>query len=205
MPQTPSLLPVNPVEAPVHPLIAARYSPTRYADREVPPEVLQRVLEAARWAPSSYNRQPWYFLVTTRGHEGYTRLLRTLSPYNQKWAQSAPVLILGCAQDEDDRGPNRYAEHDLGLASALLALQAVAEGLATRFMAGFDKDAARQAFAVPAAYRPWTVIALGYPAADADPHAKPRTRKAYADFVGWNAWGATPPFAPPQGNETAAK
>ena len=187
--------PVNPVAAAVHPLVAARYSPTRYAPRPVDEAVLHRVLEAARWAPSSYNRQPWYFLVTQQGHPGYARLLATLSPYNQRWAQAAPVLILGCAQREDARGPNRYAEHDLGLASGFLALQAVAEGLATRFIAGFDKDAARAAFDIPPAYQPWTVIALGYPAADADPPAKPRQRKPYAEIVGWGAWGVAPPFA----------
>ncbi len=195
--------PVNPVAAAVHALIAARYSPTQYAERMVDDATLQRVLEAARWAPSSYNRQPWYFVVTRRGQEGYTRLLRTLSAYNQRWAQRAPVLILGCAQIEDERGPNRYAEHDLGLASGFLALQAVAEGLATRFIAGFDKDAARAAFGIPAAYKPWTVIALGYPAPDADPHAKPRQRKPYAAIIGWGGWGVAPPFAPPATSASA--
>lgn len=187
--------PINPVQARVHPLIAARYSPTRFADREVPVEVLQRVLEAARWAPSSYNRQPWYFLVARRGQPAYERLLSTLSAYNRGWARTAPVLLLSSAQKEDARGPNRYAEHDLGLASGFLALQAVAEGLATRFIAGFDADAARAAFDIPPQYRPWTVIALGYPAPEAEPTPAQRERKPYAAFVGWGGWGLAPPFA----------
>ena len=199
MSDAPSSLPqVNPVDAAVHPLIAARFSPTRFDARPVPVPALQRVLEAARWAPSSYNRQPWYFVVTQKGTPAFDRLLDTLAAANRAWAQAAPVLLLACAQTEDQRGPNRYADHDLGMASAFLALQAVAEGLATRFMAGFDKQAARAALDIPAAFAPRTVIALGYPAADADPHAKPRRRKPHRDFIGWGAWGVAPPFATPE-------
>ncbi len=188
--------PVNPVDAPVHPLIRARYSPTRFAPRPVPTAALQRLLEAARWAPSSYNRQPWYFLVTQQGQEGYQRLLQTLAPTNRAWAQHAPVLILACARHHDERGPNGYADHDLGLASGFLALQAVAEDLGTRFMAGFDKDAARTAFAIPEAYLPRTVIAVGYPAAEATPTPQQRSRRPYAAWVGWGAWQTPPPFSP---------
>ncbi|NPA06879.1 MAG: nitroreductase [Chloroflexi bacterium] len=193
-------MPANPVAVPVHPLIAERYSPLAYAPRAVSIEVIRQVLEAARWAPSSYNRQPWHFLVTRQGEPGYQRLLATMVPWNRGWAQAAPVLILASAQTEDERGPNAYAFHDLGMASAQLTLQAVALGLRTRFIAGFDRKAARRAFAIPEAYEPWTIIALGYPGSldDLPPRyrgaaSKPRTRKAPEALIAWGAWGRTRP------------
>ncbi len=163
-----------------------RYSPRKYASRPLEAQVLARIFEAARWAPSSYNRQPWRFLVTRKGGEGYNRLLEVLSPTNQDWARTAPVLVLAVAVEEDERGPNRYALHDLGLACGLLTAQAAALGIYPHFMAGFDKEKAREVFGLPPHTRPVTVIALGYPASDEPPRA--RTRHPLHELVFEEAW-----------------
>src|SRR5262245_54994017 len=108
------------VRFPVHDLIARRWSPRAFADRAVEPEKLASLLEAARWAPSSFNEQPWRFLVAPReDREGFERLLSSLVEVNQKWAKQAPVLVLSAAKlyFEKSGAPNRHAFHDVGLAT----------------------------------------------------------------------------------------
>ncbi len=163
-----------------------RYTPRGYADRPLPDAVLRTLFEAARWAPSSYNRQPWRFLVARQGTEAYAKLLDTLAPANRAWAQTAPVLVLGVAMTEDDRGPNRYAEHDLGMASGFLTVQAADLGVYPSFMAGFDKARAAAVFSLPPQARPMTVIALGYPE-DPNPPAG-RSRLPLEAIVFDGAW-----------------
>src|SRR5271166_6024561 len=112
---------------PVQELIAARWSPYAFADRPVAKEDLRSLFEAARWAPSSYNEQPWSYVVATRDDaEGFGRLLSCLVEGNQAWAKGAPVLALGCTSllFARDGKPNAAALHDLGLASANLCLEA---------------------------------------------------------------------------------
>src|SRR5689334_19809323 len=114
---------------PVHELIAARWSPYAFADRAVASDDLLALFEAARWAPSSYNEQPWSYLVATRDEpEEFARLLSCLVEGNQAWARAAPVLALGCTSLQFTRNgqPNAAAVHDLGLASAMLVLEATA-------------------------------------------------------------------------------
>lgn len=145
--------------------IRQRRSAMAYADRPVPAKLLRLVFEAARWAPSSFNEQPWRFVVATRDDpEGYERLADCLSSGNA-WARRAPVLILGLASLNLTRNgrPNTYHLHDLGLALENLMIQATALGLACHPMGGFDKDKAATALEVPEGYRPVTMIALGYP------------------------------------------
>jgi len=152
-------------QPPVHDLVARRWSPRVFADRPVPSAALHSVLEAARWAPSSFNEQPWRLIVATRDNaEDYQRLLACLVPANQGWAKSAPVLMITVAAMafEKNGKANRHAYHDVGLASAQLALQATDLGLAAHFMAGFDADAVRATFAVPEGFEPVAAIALGY-------------------------------------------
>src|ERR1700676_5394072 len=117
---------------PVHDLIAARWSPYSFADRSVGDEDLHSLFEAARWAASSYNEQPWSYIVATREqNDEFERLLSCLVEANQRWASSAPVLALGVASLNLSRNgkPNRAAIHDLGQASFSLALEATARGL----------------------------------------------------------------------------
>lgn len=180
-------------------LIHARYSPKAFSTRPIPEPVLTRMFEAARWAPSSYNRQPWRFLVTRRGTEAYDRLMSCLYEGNQARAQGAPVLVLAAAVEADERGPNRYAWHDLGMACAFLTLEAVAHGVYPRFMAGFDKDRARRLFDIPEPMAPSTVIVLGYPAENAP---TPRVRRPLEEIVYEARWGEA--FTPVWEEEPAA-
>ncbi len=113
------------LDHPVHSLIERRWSPYAFADKPVDPADLHSLLEAARWAPSSFNEQPWRFIVATRDDpEIFQRLLDCLAPANQEWAGKVPVLMLSVAalRFAKNGKPNRHALHDVGLASAMLAL-----------------------------------------------------------------------------------
>ncbi|EIF00872.1 nitroreductase [Saccharomonospora glauca K62] len=146
----------------IHDVIARRWSPRALdGEAEVTPEQLRALLEAARWAPSFGNTQPARYLVGLRGDETYKRILDSLTESNRSWAHRAGALLLGCAVTRNEKGTVPYAEYGLGLASENLVLQAVAEGLAARQMAGFDRDAAREAFELPDGVDPLVVIAVG--------------------------------------------
>lgn len=187
-----------PVVEGVLPVVHSRWSPRSFADREVSSADLHRVFEAARWAASSYNEQPWRFLVGVRNSETYKKIFGTLIGFNQGWAGSAPVLILGAASTKFSHNgtDNGYALYDLGAAASYLTLQAAALGLTTHQMAGFDQAAARKAFDIPADYALGAVIALGYqgePAALAHEQMiameiAPRERKPLSELV-LSAWG----------------
>lgn len=181
----------------VLPIFHARWSPRSFSDRAVSPADLAKVFEAARWAASSFNEQPWRFMVGARGTEAYKKIFDSLVPFNQMWAASAPVLIMGAAKTSfsHNNTPNRVAFYDLGAAASYLTLQAAALGLATHQMAGFDESVARKAFAIPDNYLLGAVIALGYqgePAALPNEQfvaqeVAPRSRKPLKDFV-FSAW-----------------
>jgi nitroreductase len=129
------------------------------------PEDLVPLLEAARSAPSSYNLQPWRFAWELRGAAAFARILGVLDPGNTLWAQDAGALVVGCAVLGGRGGAaNGWAEHDLGLATSQLVLQAVSSGLAAHTMGGFDAVALRRVLDVPAGLKPLTVTALGWPA-----------------------------------------
>jgi nitroreductase len=191
-------------DQPIHDLLKNRWSPRAFADRPVEPEKLRGLLEAARWAPSSYNEQPWAFLVATHGQpEEYARVLGCLIEFNQGWARAAPVLFLTCAHLTFDRNglPNRHAYHDVGLAVANLTVQATAEGLAVHQMAGIMPDKVRARFGVPEGWDPVSAIALGYPGnPDGLPEELRRrelatpTRKPLRSFVFSGAWGSPSPL-----------
>ena len=185
---------------PVHELISRRWSPRAFADRLVPESDLRRVLEAARWAPSSSNAQPWSFLVATKAYdEEYQRLFSCLVPGNQLWAGQAPVLMLSVAKlvFEEDGSPNRHAMHDVGLAVQNLVLQASALGLFVHQMAGYEVDKARKVFQIPPQHEPAAMIALGYlgdpntlPEELRSRELAPRDRKPLTEFVYTGRWGS---------------
>ena len=132
---------------PIQPLIADRWSPNAFADRPVPDDDLRSVFEAARWSASSYNEQPWRYIVATKASPAeYERLLSCLVEGNQVWARAAPVLAHGCTSLHFilNGKPNAAAEHDLGLASATLTLEATARGLSVHQMIGILPDRARE-------------------------------------------------------------
>lgn len=185
------------LDHPIHSLIERRWSPYAFADKPVDSADLHSLLEAARWAPSSYNEQPWRFIVATRDDpENFQRLLDCLVPANQEWASKVPVLMLSVAalSFAQNGKPNRHALHDVGLASATLALQATNIGLAVHFMSGFDVDRARENFAIPDGFEPAAAIAVGHPlddpAADGPP---PRERRSVEAFAYAGAWESPAP------------
>ncbi|HWE85335.1 MAG TPA: nitroreductase family protein [Terracidiphilus sp.] len=175
------------------PVILERWSPRSFSDRDVSSDDLKTVFEAARWAASSYNEQPWRFFLGRRGSETYRKIFQSLGEFNQAWAGTAPVLMLDIARTTFARNssPNPVALYDLGAAAATLCYQAAALGLHAHQMAGFDRDLARKLFNVPEDFIFGAAIALGYqgdPSAlsvdsQRDQEISPRTRKPIGEFV----------------------
>ncbi len=151
-------------EAPVEDIILRRWSPRAFADKPVSNANLKTLFTAASWAASSYNEQPWRFLVGRKGDETWNKIFQSLLPLNQGWADSAPVLYASLAKKtfSHNGSPNSVAVHDVGAASATLSLQATALGLHTHGMAGFDREALRTAFGIPNDFEPVACWALGY-------------------------------------------
>lgn len=185
-----------PVEG-VLPAVLSRWSPRSFSDREVSPETLAKVFEAARWTASAFNEQPWRFIVGTRNTPTFKKIFDSLMEMNQAWAGKAPVLILGVTKTKfsHNDSPNNSALYDLGAATSYMTLQAAALGLSTHQMAGYNQAAAREAFGIPEEYALGAVVALGY---QGDPAAlnqeqliareiTPRERKPLNKFV-FSAW-----------------
>jgi nitroreductase len=193
-------------EFPVHDLIRQRWSPRAFSDKPVPPDVLRSLFEAARWAASSYNEQPWAFLVATKDDpENFAKMLSVLVEFNAGWAKHAPVLALAVAElaFHQKGNPNRNAFYDVGAASAQLTLEANSRGLFVHQMAGYHGDKARQVFEIPAGWEPIAAMAIGYPGDPeslpqplSDRELAPRTRKRLSEFVMTGRWGHTSPFVP---------
>jgi len=179
-------------------VIRSRWSPRSFSSREVASADLRRVFEAARWAPSSYNEQPWRFIVGQRGSDTYAKILSSLGEFNQQWASTAPVLILGAAKKafSQNNKPNTFNIFDLGAASGFITLEAAALGLHTHQMAGYDKDVARRTLQIPEEFDLGSVMALGYlgePEALKNEQMRnqetaPRTRKPLSEII-LGAWG----------------
>lgn len=150
---------------PVHDIIRNRWSPRAFSDEPVEKDLLLRLFDAARWAPSSYNEQPWRFIVATKEHpDEYEQLSRVLNEYNRKWATTAPVLILTVVKENFERTgkTNRVAEHDLGAAMSYLTFEATANDLFVHQMAGILPEKANEIFDIPEGFRPLTMAAVGY-------------------------------------------
>jgi len=179
---------INPAETEykVHRLIERRWSPRAFSERKVTPDALRRLFEAARWAPSSYNEQPWRFIVTPKEDEdAFNRMLTCLVDANRKWAEQAPVLILSVTRlrfDKNDK-PNPHAFHDVGLAMGNLILEATDLGIYVHQMAGFDGEKAKALFDIPAGYEPVAAIALGYVDEEEADTDKERKRRPFDEFV----------------------
>ena len=189
---------------PIHELIASRWSPYAFAERPVSEDDLRSLFEAARWAASSYNEQPWSYIVAIKANPAeFERMLSCLVEGNQAWAKAAPVLAIGCINLHFVRNgkPNAAAVHDLGLASATLTLEATARGLFVHQMIGILPDKARELYRVPEGVQPLTGLAIGY-AADPNTLAEvyrqrdlaPRQRKPLAEFMFGGQWGTPSPI-----------
>jgi nitroreductase len=158
---------------PVHQLIADRWSGRAFKTDAISRDQILAMVEAAHWAPSCFNYQPWRFLVWDKNHdaEAWQQAFDCLSDGNREWVVDAPVLLLACSDTEFSKRPgrtNRWGQHDAGMASQNLHLQAVALGLMSHPMAGYDKDKIRQIFAIPERYDLLAMIAVGHPVDSAD-------------------------------------
>ena len=148
---------------PVHPLLAQRWSPRGFAgDHQLSSSDATALLEAARWAPSANNSQPWRFLLARRGDADFQALAELLAPGNRTWAAHASALLLVVAQTADETGrPRPWALYDAGQAVAALSVQAEAVGLHVHQMGGFDSDAVRHELALTDDLAPVVVVAVG--------------------------------------------
>lgn len=188
-----------PADFPLHELLRQRWSPRAFSGDELGPDEISLLFEAARWAPSAFNEQPWAFLVATRQRAAdFAKLLGCLSPGNQAWAQHAAGLAITVARHDlaGKPQPNRTALYDLGQAVAHFTFQATALGIAVHQMAGLDLEQARLACEVPQGWSPVTAVAFGRPGdAAALPEAlrareaAPRMRKPLHEFVFGTHWG----------------
>jgi nitroreductase len=190
---------------PILPVLAERWSPYGFADRPVAEADLRSLFEAARWAASSYNEQPWSYLIATKENPPeYARLLSCLVEANQAWAKAAPVLVLGVVNLRFvlNSKDNRAAVHDLGLASANLVIEATSRHISAHQMIGILPDRARELYQIPEHSEAWTAIAIGYaadpahlPDAVKERDLTPRKRKPLSDFVFTGQCGRPAPLA----------
>ena len=188
------------LEHPILPVLAQRRSPRAYdAAQFVPAEVMHQVFAAASAAASCFGEQPWRYLVGSRAEQpaAYDKILNSLGEFNQVWANKAPVLAVSIAKlnFSHDDNPNAWARHDVGQATANLAIQAAELGLQIHQMAGFSPDKIRESFGIPAGYEPVAVFTLGYPGDPAelpdalrDKEIAVRARKPLAEFVFEGGW-----------------
>lgn len=180
-----------PTKIAIHPLIRQRWSPRAFAETPIEPGKLERIFEAARWAPSASNLQPWHFIVGFMGDETYDAIFSTLVEFNQLWAKTAPILMLAIGKETNSKEEtNSSYKYDVGQALAYLTMQAIDEDIFVHQMGGFDKELAGQLLGVPDNYTVLTAIAIGY---RGDPEVlhenlkrmeyAPRVRKPLHEFV----------------------
>ena len=189
---------------PIHEFLAERWSPYAFQERPVTSADLRSLFEAARWAASSYNEQPWSYIVATRENpDHFQQLLSCLVEGNQIWAKDAPVLALGIASLKFtlNHKDNPAGIHDLGAATSNLAVEATARGICVHQMIGILPDKARDLFDIPGGFEALTGMAIGY---QGDPHTLPdalkerdlipRQRKPLDQFVFSGKWGNASPL-----------
>src|SRR5262249_46860664 len=184
----------------IHELLTRRWSPYAFSDRTVSEDDLKSLFEAARWAASSYNEQPWRYIVATKADaDEFERLRAGRLGGTQPGAKAAPVRALGCTSLRFalNGKPNAAAVHDLGLASANLTLEATSRGLFVHQMIGIVPDKARALYRIPEDVQPLTALAIGYAAEPdslpeklRDRDLAPRQRKPLAEFVFTGQWGS---------------
>ena len=189
---------------PIQEILKRRWSPRAFADRMVESEKLRSLFEAARWAPSSFNEQPWFFIVATKEKlEEHARMLSCLVEKNQQWARLAPVLMVSVAKLKFAKTgkPNRHAFHDVGLAMGNMLVEATALGLCVHQMAGLFPEKVREIYGVPEEFEPVAAIALGYaaevdvlPVTFREQELGPRARKPISSFVFQGNWEKQSPI-----------
>lgn len=182
--------------------ISERWSPYCFDGRAVSQELLLQCLEAARWSASSYNEQPWYFIVAERTKaDQFETMLGCLMEANQVWAKYSGVLLLAVSKETFTHNgtPNRVHGYDLGQAVAQLSVQATLLGLHVHQMAGINPSRVRQEYGLPDGFIPQTAVAIGYVAREplagqesfAGRDKQPRVRKPISEFVYSGKWGSS--------------
>jgi len=148
----------------IHKLITDRWSPVAFDSRKVEFETLHLLFEAAKWAPSGRNSQPWRFIFASSDMPDYKVLLGLLSERNQVWAKTAPLLVLPLAQiiSTYKNRPNRLAFYEAGMAVGNLLIQATHMGLMVHQMGGYDVERAKEELVIPSRYEPMAMMAIGY-------------------------------------------
>jgi nitroreductase len=179
---------------PIHKLLKKRWSPRSLSDQSIDEKLLYQLFEAARWAPSSYNEQPWKFIIARQEDEAaFAKLSEVMDEFNQSWATDAPVIVLGLAKQSFSANgrSNPHAEHDLGQAIAHLTFEATRHDLYVHQMAGILPDKARELYDISEAYTPATMFAIGYLEDSGDlpsNDSPPRSRKNLEDIVYEGEW-----------------
>jgi nitroreductase len=179
----------------VHELLRDRWSPRDFKDRPIEPEKLRSLFEAARWAASCFNEQPWRFVIATKAEpEQFQKLLGLLMEKNQQWAKTAWALGFSTGKKtfSHNGAPNRFGLHDAGAATANLAVEATALGLHAHFMGGFDAQRARTEFHVPDDFEIGAAFAIGY-IDEASVQPGERKRRALEEIVFVGDWGLPVP------------
>lgn len=148
----------------IHDLLKERWSPRAFSDKEIDKGTLRRIFEAARWAPSSFNEQPWRFIIGQKGDETYDKIIDCMAEFNQKWAKTAPVVMLTVAKDNFSKNDkeNKHSFHDVGQAVAYISVQAMHENIYLHQMAGYSAEKAIKNFDLSKGYSPVTTVAMGY-------------------------------------------
>ena len=188
----------------IHNLISERKSIRAFSDKEISDEALITLMEAARWAPSSMNEQPWRFIVVRKENtEAFQKMIQCLNDSNKIWAQHASILLLTVANNTITtlNKPNAYAWHDIGLAIGNLSLQAISMDIFLHQMGGFKSEEAKKLFNIPNGFEPVSVIALGYqgnaealPSPLRERELKQRERKPLSEIVYSNTFGEIDPI-----------
>lgn len=193
--------PSKPIEHSIHGLLQQRWSPRAFdASRSIDSATMESLFEAARWTPSCFNDQPWHFIYAHRSQEqAFGKLLACIMPANQTWAKNASVLMIAVAstQFRHNGKPNAHAIYDTGAAVMSLTLEATSQGLYVHQMGGFDPQAARDTFSIPAGNDPIVAIALGYigsleglPAELQKREIDVPNRRTQQEFAFEGGWGA---------------
>jgi len=179
----------------VSPIFLKRHSGKYYdTSRTITKDQVQALIEAARWAPSSHNDQPWNFIICDRIQtpEAFDKALNTIKTTNQKWAKYAALLVIVVARTSllYKGKPNEYAEYDTGSAAISMALQAADLGLMAHQLGGFDKEKIVEVFQLPENFKPMTIMAIGYESSQPDNEPKPRERRPIGENFFMGEWGS---------------
>lgn len=176
----------------IHELISKRWSPVAFDSRPVEYDKIHLLFEAAKWAPSANNNQPWRFIFATKDMPEYEVFLDLMSEMNRVWASTAPLLVMGLAQvvSTYKNRPNRLGYYEAGMAVSNLLLQATAMDLVVHQMAGYDYERAKEALVIPSRYEPTAIMAIGYkgdpsilPKEVASREKNERTRMQISEFL----------------------